>query len=207
MTVIDKIVSYLQTEYHPKAILLHGSRARDDCFDQSDYDLALILEDTLQLRPIFFEGYALDLSGMSPTELILKAGRTPIWPCSVLFEDEDSLGTLLIERTYKVFQEGPPPLTLEEVENRRNFSKRLIDRLQGRGEDSMLRVYYLGDFYQRVLRYWCEINQRWTLSAHLLLPIIAKEDPYFFQEIKDLWTEDYQRAALSIHQHLFQGTL
>jgi len=207
MTVIERIVSYLQTEYHPKAILLHGSRARDDYFDQSDYDLALILEDTSQPRPIFFEGYALDLSGVSPTDLILKSGRTPIWPCSVLFEDEDSLGTLLMERTYEAFHQGPPSLMLEEVENRRNFSKRLIDRLQGRGEDSMLRVYYLGDFYQRFLRYWCEINTRWTCSAHLLIPIIAKEDPSFYQELEGLWTENYCQAAFKLHQCLFKESV
>ena len=96
-------------------------------------------------------------------------------------------------------------LTKEEFENRRNFSKRLIQRIQGRGQDPMIRFYYMGDFYPRILRYWYELNRRWTLSAHLLLPLIAAEDPMFYQDLQDLWMEDYQKSALKIHQHLFEN--
>ena len=90
-------------------------------------------------------------------------------------------------------------------ENRRNFSKRLIQRIQVRGEDPMIRYYYTGDFYQRALRYWCELNQRWTMSVHRLLPIITNDDPVFYQELQELWTEDYQRAAQKIYQQLFEN--
>jgi len=200
----DEIVSYLRIKHHPKAIVLHGSRARGDAFDKSDYDLALILENPDRVRPEYYEGCALDVSGSSPTEPILKAGQTPIWPCLILFDDEDGLGKRLAQQTEEAFLEGPVPLTKEEVENRRNFSNRLIQRIQGRGEDPLMRFYYLSDFYQRVLRYWCELNQSWTLSAHLVLSLMAKEDPLFYQNMKHLWTENYQKAALKIHQYLFK---
>lgn len=55
---IDDIVSYLRTTYCPKAIILHGSRARGDAFEQSDYDLALITENPDQLNPEYYQGYA-----------------------------------------------------------------------------------------------------------------------------------------------------
>ncbi len=203
----DDIVTYLRKKYCPKAILLHGSRARGDAFDQSDYDLALIAENSEQVRTEYFEGYALDISGLSAAESILKAGKTPLWPCVVLFDDADGFGNRLAEQTEKAFRQGPLTLTKEDLEDRRNFLKRLIQRIQGRGKEPLIRSYYLGDFYQRVLRYWCEINQRWTLSVHLLLPLIAKEDPLFYQMIIDLWTEDYQRVVLRIPQHLFKETL
>ena len=199
----DDIVSYLHAKYHPKAILLHGSRARGDGFDQSDYDLALIVENPDQIRPEFYQGCALDSSGISPTEQVLKAGRTPIWPCVVLYDDEDGLGKRLAKQTENTFRQGPIALTKEEFENRRNFSKRLIQRIQGRGQDPMIRFYYMGDFYPRVLRYWCELNRRWILSAHLLLPLIAVEDPAFYQDLQELWTEDYQKSVLKIHKYLF----
>lgn len=201
---LDNLVSYLRTKHHPKAILLHGSHARGDAFDKSDYDFALITENPDQIRPEYYEGCALDVSGVSPTELILMAGKTPIWPCFILFDDEDGLGKRLAQQTEESFLKGPMPLTKEEIENRRNFSNRLIQRIQGRGEDSLVRFYYLSDFYQRVLRYWCELNQRWTLSVHLVLSLMAKEDPLFYRNITDLWTENYQKAALNIHQHLFK---
>jgi Polymerase beta, Nucleotidyltransferase len=201
---IDEIVSYLRAKYEPKAILLHGSRARGDAFEQSDYDLALLTENPDQVKPECYEGCALDISGVSPTEAILKSGKTPIWPCLVLYDDSNGLGEHLANQTQLAFIQGPILLTKEELENRRNFSKRLIQRIQGRGDDPMVRLYYIGDFYQRALRYWCEINHRWTMSAHQLLPLIAREDPTFYQMLKDLWTEDYQNAAQKIHQHLFK---
>jgi hypothetical protein len=204
MTTLDGILSYLRTKYSPKAILLHGSRAREDNFAKSDYDLVLITENPDHPRPEYYEECALDIDGVSPTETILKAGQTPIWPCVVLYDDGDDLGEHLATQTQLAFLQEPVPLTREELENRCNFSKRLIQRIQARGEDPMIRFYYVGDFYQRVLRYWCELNQRWTMSVHLLLPIIATENPGFYKMLKELWTDDYQRAAVKIHQHLFE---
>lgn len=201
---LEDLVAYLTTKCHPKAILLHGSRARGDAFEGSDYDLALITPEPDLIRPESYNGYALDMGGVSPIEKILKSGQTPIWPCLVLFDDADCLGEQLAKRTHKAFEKGPLPLTKEELENRCNFSKRLLQRIQGRGADPLVRFYYMGDFYQRILRYWCEVNQKWTRSVHLLLPLIATEDPVFYQHLKDLWTEDYQSTALKIHLHLFK---
>jgi hypothetical protein len=201
---LENLVAYLKTKYHPKAILLHGSRARGDAFDASDYDLALITPESDVIRPESYNGCALDMSGISPTEKILKAGQTPIWPCLVLFDDADRLGEGLERRTHEAFEKGPIPLAREEVENRCNFSKRLLQRIQACATDPLVRFYYLGDFYDRVLRYWCELNQKWTMSVHRLLPLIATEDTVFYQYLKDLWTEDYQNTALKIHLHLFK---
>jgi len=202
--ISNEIISYLREKYHPQAILLHGSRARGDGFEKSDYDLALIAENPEQIRPEFYQGWAPNISGIAPTETVLKTGQTPIWPCLVLYDDEDGLGKRLIKPTEEAFKKGPVALTQEEFTNRPNFSKRLLQRIQGREQDPMIRFYYMGDFYPRVLRYWCELNQRWTQSAHLLLPLIGAKDPVFYQELQDLWTEDYQKAALRIHEYLFE---
>ena len=201
----EDIVTYLKSKYRFKAVLLHGSRARGDAFGTSDYDLALITGNPDIIRPESYNGCALDMSGVCPTEKILKAGQTPIWPCLVLFDDADCLGERLTKQTHEAFEKGPLPLAREELENRCNFSKRLLQRIRGRGTDPLVRFYYMGDFYHRVLRYWCELNQEWTRSVYLLLPFIAKKDPVFYQYLQDLWTEAYQNTALSIHLHLFKG--
>jgi hypothetical protein len=204
---LEDLVGYLTEKYHPKAIILHGSRARGDALDESDYDLALITDMPDLIKPESWNGCALDLDGVSPTEKILKAGQTPIWPCLVLIDDVDGLGERLAKRTHEAFEKGPLPLTREELENRRNFSNRLLQRIQGRGADPLVRFYYLGNFYDRILRYWCEFNQKWTMSVYLLLSFIAKEDPAFYQYLQDLWTEDYQNTALKIHLHLFKPNI
>ncbi len=140
---IDEILSYLCVKYQPKAILLHGSRARGDAFEKSDYDLALITENPDRVKPEYYEGCALDIGGVSSTETILKAGQTPIWPCVVLYDDADGLGSRMEKQTQLVFMQGPAPLTKEDLENRRHFTKRLIQRIQGRGGDPLVRFYYV----------------------------------------------------------------
>lgn len=201
---LEELTTYLKEKYHPKAILFHGSRARGNAFDSSDYDFALITQKPDSIKSEAYNGCALDISGVSPTERILKAGQTPIWPCLVLFDDADGLGEHLAKKTHEAFVKGSFPLTKEELENRYNFSKSLLQRIQGRGVVPLVRFYYMGDFYQRVLRYWCELNQKWTMSVYLLLPLIATEDPIFYQYLQDLWTENYQSASLKIHLHLFK---
>lgn len=202
---LDNLVTYLRTKHNPKAILLHGSRAWEDAFDNSDFDLAIITDDPDSVRPEFYQGCALDVSGFSLTETVLKFGATPLWPCLVLFDDREELGARMAKRTEEVFLQGPPSLTSEERENRQNFLKRMIDRIQGRGEDPLLRLFYIGGLTQRVLRYWCELNLKWTLSAHRVLPLIAAEDPVFYKALQELQTDTYQNAVKKIHHHLFQG--
>jgi hypothetical protein len=203
----DNIISYLRAKYNPKAILLHGSRARGDAVETSDYDLVLITEKPEIVRPEYYEGYALDVGGISPIEEILRSAYVPLWPCQVLFDDSGHLGNQLAKRTEATFMQGPPPLTHEEIENRCNFSRRLITRIQGRGADPLVRFYYMGDFYQRILRYWCELRQKWPLSVHPLLLLIAAEDALFYQLLQGLWSENYQEVVKKIHQHLFKEIL
>lgn len=102
MTLND-LIPYLCEKYAPKAILLHGSRARGDAFEDSDYDLALIIGNPEQVRPEYYEGCALDIGGISPAETIVKSGQTPIWPVVALYDDEHGLGKLLAKRTEDEF--------------------------------------------------------------------------------------------------------
>lgn len=207
MTELSQISSYLYKKYTPKAILLHGSRARGDAVENSDYDLSLITESPEQIRPEIYKRMQLDVGGISTSQEILKSGSTPVWPCIIVFDDEDGLGKKLAQHNKDAFLKGPPPLTPEELENRRNFSTRLIRRIQGRGKAPLIRLYYLSDFYQRALRYWCEINKKWTMSAHLTLARIETDDPIFYEYLKDLWTDNYQSTVIKIHHNLFKESL
>jgi hypothetical protein len=202
--MLEKITHYLCLKFQPKAILLHGSRARRDAFEKSDYDIALISENPEKITPEVYEGKNLDLFGIPFNQEVLLAGDVPLWPCIILHDDGDGLGKKIADNTEVIYLKGPHPLSEREVENRRQFSKRLIDRLQGRQSDEMVRQYYLSSFYTRVVRYWCELNQVWPQSAHRTLPYISEKDPIFYQLLKDLWTEKEHDITLKIHEYLFK---
>lgn len=197
------ITNYLKEKYRPKAIIIHGSRLSGDAFPDSDYDLAIITDNHDAVRPEDYNGCLLDASGVSPQEVILKAGQTPIWPCEVLFDSDDLLGQILVQRTHQAFLAGPQSLLQQEINNRKNYTKRLLLRLDSRGDDLLIRNYYLSDLYDRVIRYWFEFRKQWTQPIYRALPTIKNEDPDFYALLEKLWAEAYLQSAKQIYLHIF----
>lgn len=99
---------------------------------------------------------------------------------------------------------GPSPLNNKEWKTRRNYTQRLFDRLTSRGDDLMVRKYYLGDFYERMVRYWFEKNCKWTASFFRALPIIKEEDSDFYRNLEGLWTENYLVNAQELFVKIFE---
>ncbi len=203
--VLTEIIDYLKAMYQPHALVLHGSRARGDYFDNSDYDIFVFKSPAAQeVNPIIFQGQMLDLDGIIPDQtFILKADNVPIWPLEVLYDDHLQWGKKIAGQTHQAYLTGPTALNNQGIENRKNYCTRLLGRLKNRGHDQMVRMYYITDFYTRVIRYWCEQHHRWTTSAYLILPMIKAEDPKFYRLLTDLFDKGYLRSAYKICELLF----
>lgn len=201
---LDKIFDYLVKKYAPEAILLHGSRLRADAAETSDYDIVLVASNTEEIYPHEYEGIALDISAVSSDVNIIENGnKTPNWPLKVLY-DATGIGKKICEETEQAYQKGPKPLSDQEWHNRTNYTKRLIHKIEARGHDVSIRHYYLADFYMRVIRYWFEKRNKWTVSPYRALPIIENEDPSFFIALQNLWTDSYLSAIHKINKALFE---
>lgn len=203
--MLKLITDHLQDKYQPKAILLHGSRARGDALPESDYDIAIILSESILIFPYEYNGVMLDIKAFPlNTEILETSTGVPKWPLQILYDDQDRIGERIYEETKKVYEDSPPSLSSQEWANRRNFLKRLVYKIEGHGKDDLsIRHYYLADFYTRVIRYWFEKQKKWTVSAHLALPIIKAEAPKFFVNLNKLWTEEYAKALQNIELELF----
>ncbi len=203
--MLDKITTHLVQKYEPKAILMHGSRVRGDYVATSDYDLVVVTIAPEKVAPHSYNGCALDVCGVSvDAQTIETANKIPIWPIEVLFDDGGNIASKLCQQTHEKFLKGPDSLTNIEWENRLNYSQRLFYRLNNRGHDLMLRRYYLGDFYERMVRYWFEKNCRWTVSFFRALPVIKKTDPDFYKNLEGLWAENYLVNARRLFVKIFE---
>jgi predicted nucleotidyltransferase len=203
--MIKEITTHLIQQYNPKAILMHGSRVRGDYVPTSDYDLVVIAAEPEKIVPHIYNGCSLDVSGIAvTTQIIETANKVPIWPLEILFEDSSKIGSTLCQQTYAKFLKGPSPLASKEWENRRNYTQRLFDRLSGRGAELMVRNYYLGDFYERMVRYWFEKNCKWTVSFFRALTIIEEADADFYKNLEGVWTEDYLINARQLFEKIFE---
>lgn len=203
--MIGEITAYLINTYSPKAILIHGSRVRGDYVATSDYDLVVVTSESEKVSPHIYKGCSLDVYGIDLHELMIEtSNKTPIWPIEILFDDNDRIGLKLCKQTHAKFLEGPKPLTKEECTNRFTYTKRLLDRIVSRGEDPMIRNYYLGDFYERMVRYWFKKNHIWTVSFYRALTIIENQDPEFYNDLQHLWNEDYLKSVQRLFEKIFK---
>ena len=201
MSLPQTVVDYLLANYKPKAILLHGSRARGDASDGSDYDITLLPADT-SARPHIYDGLMLDLSSEPADMAVLTSSNVPIWPIDVLY-DSDGAGAAVAARTKKAFEVGPAALSEVVIENRKNFVRRYYARLLVRQDDSALRLYYLGLLVERFIRYYFEMQQRWTQSYHVMTKTIAIENPTYKAHLDVLASDDYIKSIAWLYKSLF----
>lgn len=107
-----------------------------------------------------------------------------------------------MQRTYQAFLAGPQPLSETELENRKNYTKRLLIRLENRGVDQLVRNYYLSDLYDRVIRYWFEVGGQWTQPIYRAFPTIKNEAPELYVLLENLWTDAYLQSAKQIYVNI-----
>lgn len=202
--MLDQIVEYLVSQYKPKSILLHGSRARGDHSDKSDYDITLIEPNTTKATSHRFLDYQLDIN-LVPKDcnIITTGSNIPTWPVQILFDDYDQIGLKIVQRTKQAYKNGPNTLGKDDWNNRKYYAERLINKIDSRGTEPLTRYYYLSEFYMRIIRYWFEKNNLWTVSPYRALPYIREKDKAFAEMLENLWSENYMSAAINLYESLF----
>lgn len=200
---IQNIVSYLLETYRPHALLLHGSRARGDHTPHSDVDIVVVTDQTAAVDLHHFSIFKLDLSLIDSKTQEIKSGNTPIWPLKILYDDHNQYGLHLVHDAKQQYDKGPTPLSKQEWENRKHYTERLMQRIIDRGDNFLVRQYYLGDFYERIIRYFYEKNNYWTQSIYKALPEIQDQNPIFYSHLNKLWTSDYAQAIVQLYNQIF----
>ena len=199
---LQSIRSYLLETYKPKALVLHGSRVTGNAGLNSDYDIALIGSN----QRVFSHKYGnhhLDLFDVPGDTKMLEVNGIPMHPAQVLHDDASQIGTTLVNSAKSAYDKGPELLTLEEIDMRRNFAERLINRMEDRKQCRMTKYYYMAIFYPRVIRYWFELNQLWTLPIYAALKTIKEKDPFFLTLLENLYTEASAETAQKVYNYIF----
>ncbi len=212
----QKIVEYIQKTYNPVGIILHGSRARGDAMPKSDWDLLVLVDhDFIQTTyGVEVEGEYLDPFVMKTPvtrESFLKEGYLvpALTKAKILFDHEENAENA-ISLAKELHTKGKI-LSPEEIENRKQFVSRCLNRMHDASEsDPLVFQCRLGrDFLPRALDYWFMIlHKRWSESVRVALEVIAKEDQEYFMWLQILLTnapiESKLKVAENIHKRLFK---
>jgi predicted nucleotidyltransferase len=199
----EEIISFLNERYHPIAIILHGSRTKDDAPADADWDFVLVVEKREKNGPVLFKGERLDVDFAAPNEEILMNSHGYPLSRAVLLTDANGIGKGLIERTKEVRSKGKE-LSSEERENRKQRLERTIARLERWREDRLVSFGYEALFYQLVLRYWFELKNLFPENTRESIEIFREKDKEFLDLLEKFITEKGKsEVAEAISKKLF----
>lgn len=143
---VDALCERLRVEHRCHTIILYGSRARGDAEADSDYDLigfhdgpGPVRRETGRWRGALLDVFVYPderLQQVDETMLHVRGGR-------VLLQ-RDALGTAFLEKLEQLHASPPPALADDEIEARRNWALKMLDRAARGGiEGNYRRVWLL----------------------------------------------------------------
>lgn len=204
----QKITEYIKQKYNPKAIILHGSRARGFNRSNSDWDMYVFVDNTIEGGSENHEGENLDIAIMYlPLEEydFIDTFGTTLKGAKILY-DTDNIAVNLIAEAENIYGKGRI-LSERDVLNRKNRGARLLERIKGTVTKPELQLYHLGAFYESVIRYWYELKGEWQQPPYVALDEIQSRDPKFYNLLLIMATDnncnDKANAADKVYQSLF----
>ncbi len=162
----EELVTYLDSRFRPKAVILYGSAASGELTPTSDIDVVCFVEGDEAYPELGAWGeWLLDVwihpvgdAERADEFLKLHDGR-------VLRDDQDGTARTLLDRVTALLSQPPPPLDPRHERHRRAWGWKMFDRVhRGDIEGDHRRHWLLYDLPQ----IWCELHR-----AHYLGPANA----------------------------------
>lgn len=206
------IVTHLVKRYRPRAIILHGSRAKRLSRPRSDWDVYILCDKPVRARSEVLEGQHLDVDVIRlPTTsraLFLEVGSS--WKDGeILFDDDSKIGANLMRALQRIYRQGKH-LKTDQMEQKRAYMERTLGRLEDTLDQPELFFLRLGHFYDAAYNYWFDIRNEWTRPLYEAFPEITARDPLFAKHLRTLSgavnNKIKLRAAKWIYSALFPHT-
>jgi hypothetical protein len=179
-------------------VILYGSRARGDAAAGSDYDVAgfRAAEETIRdtrpwadgSRDVFLYPESM-LAEATPELLKLRDG--------VVLLERDGGGQLLLQLLDTLYQAGPQPLPASEIEARKVWAEKMLERaIRGDAEGDYRRVWLL----TALLEDYFALRGLWYLGPKTSFTWLRQNDPEALAALTSAWrpaaSVDVIRAAV-----------
>lgn len=144
--ILDALCERLVAEHHCHTIILYGSRARGDAEAGSDYDVigfhdgaGPVRRETGRWRDALLDVF------IYPAERLQTADDTMLHVRGgCVLRQRATLGTQFLESLERVHASAPPALAADEIEARKNWALKMLDRAARRNiEGDYRRVWLL----------------------------------------------------------------
>lgn len=204
-----EITDYLVKKFNPVTIILHGSRASSFAKPHSDWDIYVFVDQEITGREFIGEIFMdqnLDagLIKYPVDDEIIKQKLVAISHAAKVIYDTGSCGQKLIARAKEIREKGVN-LTKKEIENKKLFMTRSVDRLRDAVNDDAFFFFRLGsDFIRSALNNWFTIlHNEYSVPIYMSLPRIKKDDPEYYAALEKLWSKENNQIKLEAVEYIF----
>jgi predicted nucleotidyltransferase len=181
------IVSELRLKYHCHTAILYGSRARGDATKSSDYDVLGVTQKGRKFRiakkknnrylDVFIYPEK-DLKRLGDRHLYMREGV-------VLFE-KNKYGARLLKRLEKVVKRDPRPLARDEIEVKKVWAKKMLERASRKDVEGN---------YRRV----------WLQYALLEDYFLIRRQRYFGPKVALKWLSQYDAVTFELFDQVLRN--
>ena len=167
------VVKEFQRKHRCHTLILYGSHARGDATPASDYDLlgirdaGKVVRDARLWRGVYLDFFVYPKRKAKAEQLMhVRGGKVLI--------QKGRFGDRLLERIEKAYAAGPKPLTLDELNARKVWARKMLDRARiGDAEGNYRRVWLL----TVLLEDYFAFRNRWYAGSKSSLHWLRENDP------------------------------
>jgi ribosomal-protein-alanine N-acetyltransferase len=177
--LLPKIVEDLRRHDRCHTAILYGSRARGDATPTSDYDiLGVRAEGPIERDARLWSGVYLDLF-FYPEKKLLEPDESMLHLLDgrVLFE-KDNLGTRFLERLQAIFAAGPKALPPDEVNSRRVWAWKMLERARIGDSEGHFRRHWL---LEALLEDFFRLRNKWYRGPKESFRYLKAEESIAFE--------------------------
>ncbi|TSC68060.1 MAG: hypothetical protein G01um101472_177 [Parcubacteria group bacterium Gr01-1014_72] len=202
---LSQLVRHLVETYHPKAIILHGSRARGTERPHSDWDFMLLSDVPIHVETvrnsILDENVEVKVF-LLPVEKIIKTFGEKLRGGKAVY-DPEGIAAELLRQAEPLYE---APLNLSSAQRRAQILH-IQGRLYGMKEtieNAELFFDYLGDFYKYAMNLWFEtLHNMRPLPPTEALPYIHARDPKYYGLLRILSSAVSNREKLDAAEKIY----
>jgi hypothetical protein len=170
---LAQITRILRDQYRCHTVILYGSRARDDSSPGSDYDLlgfrktGPVVHDARKIRGRYLDAFVYPEKRARPKELLRARGGRVIFQKGTFGED-------FLARLTRLYARGPKPLPTTEIEVRKLWAQKMLDRAKRRDSEGNYRRIWL---MYTLLEDYFALRGLWYEGSKAALQWLKQNDP------------------------------
>jgi len=187
--VLAEIIFLLQQTYNTPTIILYGSRARGNQTESSDYDLACFGKNSNTVRHAEIRNGAYIDAFVYPQEKLENPDKSLLHiRHGVVITQESTLGDKCLEKIDFIYRQGPEPLPQCEIEVKRVWIDKMLDRITTLDIEGQYRRVWL---LFAMLEIYFALRNLWYLGPKESFAWLKENDRNVHQAFESALAQDH----------------